>query len=249
MVPITAWLSEARNFSQEFGRPLVTLSYAQSLDGCVSTRRGVPTSISGPESMKLTHRMRAVHDAILVGIGTVLSDDPRLTVRLVEGDDPQPVVLDSNLRLPPDAQLLQGNCHPWIATAQSNLLQTEKNQSQHQKAAALLARGAQLLPVPLDDQGKLALCALLSTLADRGITSLMVEGGARVITSFLEQNLVDQIVLTIAPVILAGLPAVERDHRLNMQENSSEAAQIFARLREMGYDRSGQDLIVWGRLR
>ena len=99
MVPIDSWLADAHNFRQVHGRPLVTLSYAQSLDGCISLRPGIPTALSGPEAMRLTHRLRAAHDAILVGIGTILADDPRLTVRLVEGRNPQPVV-------PPEASTL-----------------------------------------------------------------------------------------------------------------------------------------------
>ncbi len=246
MVPIRAWLSEAGQFSRRHGRPLVTLSYAQSLDGCISARRGAPTSISGPEAMKLTHQLRAAHDAILVGIGTVLADDPRLSVRLVAGKNPQPVVLDSHLRLPVGARLLQGDPLPWIATAYTNLPTTEKPPNRNPKPAALLACGAQLLPVPVDDQGCLSLNTLLQTLSGRGINSLMVEGGARVITSFLIQDLVDQVVLTIAPILLGGLPAVERSPE---QEPHPGAQPVLASLREMGYDRLGQDTIIWGKLR
>ncbi len=251
MVPIPAWLSEASQFSRRYGRPLVTLSYAQSLDGCISARRGAPTSISGPAAMKLTHQLRAAHDAILVGIGTALADDPQLSVRLVEGKNPQPVVLDSHLRLPEVARLLQGDPQPWIATAQTSLHQPDEPPSHQPKAAALQAQGAQLLPTPVDDRGGLSLKALLQTLAGRGITSLMVEGGARVITSFLLQNLVDQVVLTIAPILLGGLPAVERslEHANNEHDNPPDTQQVLARLQEMGYDRLGQDLIVWGKLR
>lgn len=258
MVPITAWLSDAKNFRLQHGRPLVTLSYAQSLDGSISTRRGVSTSLSGPDSMKLTHQLRAAHDAILVGIGTVLADDPRLTVRLVEGNNPQPVVLDSNLRLPLNASLFQSDHHPWIATSQSAPRQTEAHQSPQIKTADLQARGARLLHLPSDSQGRLSLTALLADLAGRGIASLMVEGGAHVITSFLQQNLVDQIVLTIAPVFLGGLRGFELhqeqldalpvDHGPPQKSSRSESHPALPRLQEMGYDRLGQDLIIWGRL-
>ena len=89
------------------GRPLVTLSYAQSLDGCIAAGPGQRLSLSGPEALMLTHELRAAHAAILVGIGTVLADDPRLTVRLVPGSHPQPVVVDSRLRIPDDCYLLR----------------------------------------------------------------------------------------------------------------------------------------------
>src|SRR3989304_8693232 len=95
MVPIDQLIAGAREHRQRLGRPLVTLSYAQSLDGCIAARAGERLALSGPESMRLTHRLRAAQDAILVGIGTVPADNPRLTVHLVQGQDPQPIVLDS----------------------------------------------------------------------------------------------------------------------------------------------------------
>ena len=85
-------------------RPRVTLTYAQSLDGSITARSGAPLSLSGAESLHYTHQLRAAHDAILVGIGTVLSDDPRLDVRLVTGPSPRPIVLDSELRCPVTAR-------------------------------------------------------------------------------------------------------------------------------------------------
>ena len=89
------------------GRPFVTLTYAQSLDGSIAADPGQPLSLSGPQSLLLTHYLRAAHDAILVGIGTVLADNPLLNVRLVEGKNPQPVIVDSQLRFPLDANLLR----------------------------------------------------------------------------------------------------------------------------------------------
>ena len=110
---------ETRRRNAESGLPSVTLSYAQSLDGCIAVKPGSPIRLSSPESEAMTHSVRGVHDAILVGIGTVLADDPGLTVRLAKGVQPQPVILDSKLRFPIDAQLLGGsNLRPWIATTE-----------------------------------------------------------------------------------------------------------------------------------
>ncbi len=88
-------IKEATGFAQKAGRPLVTLAYAQSLDGCIAIRKDQQLLLSGPESHLFTHQLRAAHDAILVGIGTILADDPKLTARLVNGPHPQPVVLAS----------------------------------------------------------------------------------------------------------------------------------------------------------
>ena len=98
------------------GRSFVTLSFAQSLDGSITVKRGQFTAISGSESMHLTHQLRAAHQAILIGIGTALSDDPQLSVRLVDGQQPQPVVVDSQLRLPLTAKLFTQPRLPWIFT-------------------------------------------------------------------------------------------------------------------------------------
>ena len=173
-------------------RPFVTLTYAQSLDGSITIQRGKPTAISGQESLVLTHQLRATHDAILVGIGTVLADNPRLNVRLAVGPNPQPVVLDSHLRFPLDARLLQGKHPPWIATSPTASLE---------KQAALEAVGAVVLRFPPDKHGRLDLHAVLAKLAEKKIGNVMVEGGAEVITSFLAAQLVDRVVLTIAPKV------------------------------------------------
>jgi 3,4-dihydroxy 2-butanone 4-phosphate synthase/GTP cyclohydrolase II len=206
--------------------PQVTLSYAQSLDGCLTTRRGERFELSGLESRRLTHRLRAAHDAILVGIGTVLVDDPRLTARLVPGKNPQPVVLDSRLRFPAEARLLISGS-PWIATTAP---------ADPTRLAALERAGAQVLVLPASDDGRVDPGALLGRLGELGIGSLMVEGGAAVIGSFLRERLVNFIVLTIAPLFLGGLPSVEIGR-----------AGGLPRLADLQFAAFGQDLVIWGR--
>ena len=139
--------------------------------------------------MAMTHGLRAAHEAILVGIGTVLADNPRLNVRLVEGPDPQPVILDSRLRFPPYANLLKNGRSPLIAANAG---------ADAERRQALEAAGARVLVLP-GNNGWVDLADLLKHLGSMGINSLMVEGGARVITSFLASRLVDQVVLTLAP--------------------------------------------------
>ncbi|MCA9919080.1 MAG: GTP cyclohydrolase II [Anaerolineales bacterium] len=182
------------------GRPFVTLSYAQSVDGSITRQRGQPLALSGQESMTLTHQLRTSHDAILVGIGTVLADDPRLTVRLVAGPDPQPIILDSHLRLPLTAKLLTVHPRkPIVATTET---------ADPAKEQALLDAGATVVRLPATANGQVSLPALLACLQKHNIRRLMVEGGATVITSFLAAQLVDRLVITVAPLLVGGLNAV-----------------------------------------
>ena len=180
-------------------RPAITLSYAQSLDGSITVQRGQPAAISGPHSLKFTHQLRAAHDAILVGIGTVLADDPRLTVRLADGKNPQPIVLDTHLQLPLHARLLQNKQPPWIAAGET---------ANCHKQAALEAAGARVWRFPLNHQGQVNLHAVLAKLAAEQIETVMVEGGATVITNFLAAQLVDRVILTVAPRFIGGLNAI-----------------------------------------
>lgn len=213
------------------GRPYVTLSYAQSLDGSIAARRGEQTIISGPEAGRLTHRLRAHHDAILVGIGTVIADDPQLTVRLVRGPSPQPVVVDSRLRFPAGAKLLRGERRPWIATTEA---------ADPARQAALEAAGARVVRLPGGPGGLVSLPALLDYLHGRHIRSLMVEGGATVISNVLAAHLADRLVLTIAPLLLGGLNAVGDLGRLN--------GQMMPRLARPRYQVLGRDVVLVGEL-
>ena len=217
----------AGEVAREFGRPLVTLSYAQSLDGSIAARPGTPLALSGPEAMALTHRIRSQHDAILVGIGTVLADNPRLTVRLFDGPNPQPVVLDSRLRFPLDAHLLSGPERPWITALPG---------SDPVKRQELKMAGARVFEIPPGEDGHLSIPGLLKCLAGEGVKSLMVEGGAEVIASFLGLGLVDQVLLTIAPMFVGGLHAPGR-----------LPGNAMVRLAEMQVLRLGKDLIVYGK--
>ncbi len=220
------WISQAEQRATT--RPLVSLCYAQSLDGCVALQRGRPTALSGAETQRLTHWLRSKHEAILVGSGTVIADDPQLTVRLVEGQNPQPIILDSRLRTPLNARLILGHPRPaWIATTEA---------ADPARRAALEAVGATLLFLPQDRNGKVELMPLLECLAQRGVSRLMVEGGAQVIGSFLAAGLVDLLCVTIAPVLLGGLHAIE------------QALSHTPRLREVHVERMGEDLVVWGKL-
>ncbi len=180
-------------------RPYVTLTYAQTLDGAITSERGQPTAISGPESLTMTHQLRSSHDAILVGIDTVLSDDPRLTTRLAGGSQPRPIVVDSTGRLPLSARLWAHPQRVMVATTP---------QISAERQTVLAEAGAEVLVLPALANGHVDLTALLSQLAARGIASLMVEGGSHILTSFLTARLADRLVVTIAPKLMGGISAV-----------------------------------------
>lgn len=216
-------------------RPFVTLSYAQSLDGSISAQQGQPFALSGPESLRMTHQLRAEHDAILVGIGTVLADDPRLTVRFGETDgrQPRPIVLDSHLRLPLTAKLLQHPQKPWVITTE---------QADNGRWQALTAAGAVVWHVPANAEGRVALPAMLALLGQQGIGRLMVEGGASIITRFLSQRLVDQLVITIAPVLMGGFHGLNTLLRLN-------GSGAFPHLQNPHTQWLGKDMVISGAVR
>lgn len=235
MAVFERWLSLIEAANSEPGRPLVSLCFAQSLDGCIAWRRGQPTALSGPESSRMTHRLRAAHDAILAGVGTILADDPLLTARLAEGENPQPVILDSRLRTPLEARLLRDNPRRvWIACTPA---------AAPARRMALEERGATVIPLAAGPDGRVDLPSLLACLHERGVRRLMVEGGASVITSFLAQGLVDWVVLTVAPVFLGGLHAVEEP-----PWRSSSSQLLLPRLRIIETEQMGEDLAILGRM-
>lgn len=194
-------LLAARDSRHGGARPFVTLSYAQSVDGCIAARRGQSLRLSGEESRRLTHQLRACHDAILIGVNTALIDDPQLTVRLIEGPDPLPVVVDTKLRIDPAARLFANRRPPVIIAGWS---------ASERKAERLRSLGASVHRVIETDSRLVDLGAALRKLSTLGIRSVMIEGGARVITNVLRHGLADQLVLTIAPQFVRGLRAARR---------------------------------------
>jgi len=181
-------------------RPYVVLKYAQTLDGRIATRTGDSKWISGESERRASHALRAACDAVLVGIGTVLADDPQLTVRLVPGASPLRVVLDTTLRMPATAQVL-GDSAPTL------VITTERSSAERRAELRRRAVGVHVVD-PAPPWG-VDLPATLALLRAAGVRSLLVEGGAAVITSFLRHDLVDRLVVGIAPTILgAGTEAV-----------------------------------------
>lgn len=212
-------------------RAFVTLSYSQSLDGSIAVSRSTPCSLSCRRSLEMTHMVRSLHDGVLVGINTVLSDDPQLTVRYCEGDDPHPVVLDSALRFPEHARLLRH------LTRKAIIITTQR--ASPDNIRRLESGGARVFVVR-EDQGRVDLRAALRLLHSLDIRSVMVEGGATVINSILARQLVDYCVLTITPKIIGGVKAVE-----NLCQPSNATPLSIDDCRYHTLDR---DLIAYGRL-
>ena len=210
----------------ECGQPWITLSYAQTLDGTLGAAQGGPLAISSPEAMVVTHRLRAQHDAILIGVGTLLADNPKLTVRLVEGPSPQPIIVDTHLRTPLDAPIWHHPKAPWIATLDTA--------SPH--AVALAARGARLLQVPADANGKVHLAALFATLSAAGLRSMMVEGGARILANLLQQQLAHFAVITVAPRFIPGI-------RIGQTNDA-----VMTAIHQPEYTQVGGDIMIWGQM-
>jgi diaminohydroxyphosphoribosylaminopyrimidine deaminase/5-amino-6-(5-phosphoribosylamino)uracil reductase len=170
-------------------RPRITWKVATSLDGRIGTSSGESQWITGAPAREQGHRLRSAHDAVLVGIETVLADDPRLTVRLPEGEsgrDPLRVVLDSRLRTPPFAR---------VARAGTLILTTRD---------PFAIGEAEIVRVAADSSGRPGVDAVLETLSARGVTSLMIEGGGRVAACFVTAGVVDAIEWFRAPILLGG---------------------------------------------
>jgi diaminohydroxyphosphoribosylaminopyrimidine deaminase/5-amino-6-(5-phosphoribosylamino)uracil reductase len=184
------------------GRPLVMLKLASTLDGRIAARGGDARWITGPAARRRGHELRDVHDAILVGAGTVRADDPALTCRIRGGHHPVRVVLAGpRLDLPARAKVLDVGAAPtWVVTTPS---------AAAAGALRLRRRGVDVVGVP-GRRGVVAADDLMRTLAARGITSLLVEGGSRVAADLLRAGLVDRIAWFVAPSLLGGdgLPAI-----------------------------------------
>jgi diaminohydroxyphosphoribosylaminopyrimidine deaminase / 5-amino-6-(5-phosphoribosylamino)uracil reductase len=186
-------------------RPMVTLKLAQTSDGFCAPFGGGRLQVSGDEAMRQVHLLRAQHDAIMVGIGTVLSDDPVLTVRLpgLEDRSPVRVLLDSQLRLPLDGRLVRTarEIPVWVIAAQT---------ADSSRERVLKEAGVEVMRIGIGNDGKLDLAAALRLLALRGITRVFSEGGPSVADALVKQGLADVIIVSTADHALGshGVPAL-----------------------------------------
>jgi diaminohydroxyphosphoribosylaminopyrimidine deaminase/5-amino-6-(5-phosphoribosylamino)uracil reductase len=206
------------------GRPFVTAKFAMSLDGKIATRTGESRWITGDESRAHGHQLRHAHDAILVGVNTVVADDPELTTRLPGEGSRQPlrVVVDSRLRIKQSAKVVGPNT--LIATTRGGRV-----------------GAAEVVRLPADTQGRVALPALMDELGRRGILSLLVEGGGEVHAACFADNLVDKVCAYIAPKLVGGREALGPIGGLGV-ERLADAV----RLRDVDVVRLGADVLITG---
>ena len=218
-------------FVHKYGRPFVSLKAAMSLDGRMNLANGSSKWITGIESRTESHRMRAENDAVLVGAGTVISDDPELTVRHAEGINPLRVVLDSHLRTPILSKVIGNDGKCLILTAED---------SDSEKAKALQEMGAAVAKVS-SIGGHVDIHSALKYLAEKGILTLMVEGGPEILGAFLREGLADYMKLFIAPKIFGEGKSIDT----NM--NFADVKSAFT-LRNTITRTLGSDIMTEGRL-
>jgi diaminohydroxyphosphoribosylaminopyrimidine deaminase/5-amino-6-(5-phosphoribosylamino)uracil reductase len=211
----------------ERGRPFVTLKLASTLDGRIATASGESRWITGPEARRMVHRLRARVDAVMVGSGTALADDPELTAR--SGDRvvarPDRVLVDSRLRVPAAARL-------YADSSQSETFVLTRPGARGRRAIA--ATGARLIDLP-GPAGAIDLRAGLEALAENGLTSLLVEGGGELAAALLRAELVDEIHWLLAPILIGadGRPALGS---LGVQRLAQAAGLAVERTRRLGAD-------------
>jgi diaminohydroxyphosphoribosylaminopyrimidine deaminase/5-amino-6-(5-phosphoribosylamino)uracil reductase len=187
------------------GRPLVTLKLATSLDGRIATRLGESQWITGPPARERAHALRAAHDAIMVGTGTVIADDPQLTCRLpgLARHSPVRIVIDRHLRIPPSMRLISGarDVPTWILTLAS---------ADPARRQAFVSSGVAIVEIEPEPDGSIGLAAALRALGERGITRLLVEGGGQLAAALVRARLVDRLVCVHAPMLIGGdgMPAI-----------------------------------------
>lgn len=168
---------------------VVVAQLGQSLDGRIATATGASKYISGFEALKHLHRLRAEVDAVLIGVGTLIADDPALTVRHVEGRHPTRVVIDPNGRAPTDVQILNDGMAPVIFIT---------------KPGASAPKGAQQIELTPGDDGWFAPNAIIAALRKHGLSRILVEGGADTLANFLDAQAIDLLHVLVAPIILGS---------------------------------------------
>lgn len=211
------------------GRPLVALKLAATLDGRIATATGASRWITGEPARRFAHRLRDEYDAVMVGAGTVIADDPALTCRRPGGRDPLRVIVDGRLRVPLAAQVLTKSAAPGTLVA-TTMRSGKKLDALHRRAASILT-----LP---GRRGELELGGLLARLGERGLRSVLLEGGAKLAAAALREGVVDRLFVFLAPKLIGG-DGVPMLGPLGVRSMAEARA-----VRVLGVRRLGSDLLI-----
>ncbi|MBF0271170.1 MAG: bifunctional diaminohydroxyphosphoribosylaminopyrimidine deaminase/5-amino-6-(5-phosphoribosylamino)uracil reductase RibD [Magnetococcales bacterium] len=225
--PFVTWIEQER--------PLITLKLAASLDGKTATRTGESQWITGPAARAWVQRMRDQHDAVMVGIGTILADDPRLNCRMPNGRDPIRVVVDSRLRIPDRARVFDSSVVSplWIATGRG---------ANFARAEALGSRAnVRVIPCRETPDGRVNLADLMSRLGEMDLTSVLCEAGSVLTGALLEAGLADRMALFLAPKLIGG-----HDSPGLLDSVGIGSLADAQRLVNMRVTQVGEDLLVEG---
>lgn len=228
-------INEAYNKFITKGLPFVTLKLAASLDGRIAAPGGESKWITGVESRRLVHRMRAQNDAVMVGAETALKDDPELTVRLASGRNPVRVVLDSRLRLPVASKVFNG-----VREARARLVIFTSKDASELRVKKVRETGAEVVRLTQAATG-LPLKKVLKALAGQGTTSVLVEGGGKLAASLLKERLVDALVVFYGPVMIGG-DGLPMSAGLGLK-----GLKDAPRFKDLRVKKAGDDFIVEGR--
>jgi diaminohydroxyphosphoribosylaminopyrimidine deaminase/5-amino-6-(5-phosphoribosylamino)uracil reductase len=216
------------------GQPFVILKLATSLDGKIATLSGDSQWVSGERARHLVHQLRNQLDAILVGSGTVIADNPQLTCRIAGGRNPRRVILDRRLRVSPSARVFH------LPDPEKTLVLTSQKSSAS-RVRALEGTGAEVLRLP-ERNGKISWSAILRTLARQGIQSMMIEGGASTAGTALKDQAVDKVMFFYAPKIIGG------DGRAMIEGLGVRRVRQSLRVRRLKLSKAGDDIVVSGYL-
>lgn len=205
--------------------PFVIAQIGQSLDGRIATPTGKSKYISGRASLRHLHRLRASADAVVVGVNTVIADDPQLTVRLVDGRSPVRVIIDPSGRLPNGPRCLNG---PLVAGGPHTILVRDEALAARPCVGPCGIRGIDEIRLPRRPDGSIAPKAIVAALAERGLSRVLIEGGAKTISCAIDDGCVDFLHVTVSPMIIgSGTPGIALPPIDELEDSLRPSAQVY----------------------